>query len=53
MEGSFNSKTSFIISDDRSFFALKISTVRTYADELLQSYLPVIVEETWIDNPDM
>ena len=38
-EGSFNSKTSFKISEDKLLFILKISVVRT------QSYLSVLAQE--------
>ena len=38
-EGSFNSKTSFKISEDKLFFTLKISVVRA------QIYLSVIAQE--------
>lgn len=45
-EGSFNSKTSFKISEDKLLFILKISVVRT------QSYLSVIAQERWICSLD-
>ena len=51
----FNSKTSFISSNDRLFFALKNFSSKNLQIPLMNcySYLFVIVEETWIYIPDM